>query len=78
MAPLNPLEKLNVAILGSGNIGADLLVKILRSPFLECRLFIGKNLESKGMVKARSLGVAVSDKSIDQQKHCALCSSNII
>lgn len=58
-------NKLKVSILGSGNIGTDLLVKILRSSFLDCKLFIGKNLESKGMIKARSLGAAISDKSID-------------
>lgn len=56
--------KLKVAILGSGNIGTDLLVKIRRSEHLECTLFIGRNLESKGMQVARDLGVPVSDKSV--------------
>lgn len=57
--------KLKVAILGSGNIGTDLLIKTLRSPYLECTLFIGRNLQSAGMVKAHSLGVPISDQSID-------------
>ncbi len=57
--------KLSVAILGSGNIGTDLLLKTLRSSLLHCTLFIGRNLESNGMRKARSLGVTVSDRSID-------------
>lgn len=56
--------KLKVAILGSGNIGTDLLIKIQRSEFLECTLFIGRNLSSPGMAKAISLGVKVSDQSI--------------
>lgn len=56
--------KLKIAILGSGNIGTDLLIKALRSPLLEPTLFIGRNLASPGMAKAHSLGVRISDKSI--------------
>ncbi len=59
------MGKLRVAILGSGNIGTDLLVKIIRSPYLECSLFIGRHLDSPGMNKAMSLGVKVSDLSIE-------------
>ncbi len=59
------MKKLKVAILGSGNIGTDLLIKIQRSEFLECTLFIGRNLSSPGMAKALSLGVKVSDQSIN-------------
>lgn len=58
------MKKLRVAILGSGNIGTDLLIKIQRSEFLECVLFIGRNLSSPGMAKAIALGVKVSDESI--------------
>ena len=58
-------KKLKVAILGSGNIGTDLMVKTLRSPFLECTLFIGRNLSSPGMTKANSLGVKVSDLGVE-------------
>ncbi len=53
-------RKLRVAILGTGNIGTDLLLKVLRSPLLECRLFAGRNLTSPGMVRASSLGIPVS------------------
>ena len=62
MQPVN--EKLKVAILGTGNIGTDLLMKVLRSPWLECRLFAGRNLSSAGMMKADQLGVPVSSKSL--------------
>lgn len=59
------MSKVKVAILGSGNIGTDLLVKTLRSPYLECIIFIGRNLSSKGMAKALSLNVNVSNQGID-------------
>src|SRR3989338_8786990 len=59
------MQKLKVAIIGSGNIGTDLLIKVLRSPYLECGAFIGRNLSSSGMVKALSLGVRVSAEGID-------------
>jgi len=59
------MQKLKVAIIGSGNIGTDLLIKVLRSPYLECGAFIGRNLSSSGMVKALSLGVTVSADGID-------------
>lgn len=58
------MKKIKVAIIGSGNIGTDLLIKALRSPYLECTVFIGRNLASPGMVKAQSLGVKVSAESI--------------
>lgn len=58
------MQKVKVAILGSGNIGTDLLVKVLRSPYLECGAFIGRSLSSAGMAKAQNLGVKVSTESI--------------
>ena len=59
------MKKLRVAILGSGNIGTDLLIKTQRSEFLECVLFVGRNLSSPGMAKAIAMGVRVSDESIN-------------
>lgn len=61
----NSKRKLKVAIVGSGNIGTDLLIKVLRSPYLECGAFIGRNLSSAGMQKAFSLGVKVSAEGVD-------------
>lgn len=58
------MKKYRVAILGSGNIGTDLLVKALRSEHLTCVAFIGRSYTSPGMAKARALGVTCSDKSI--------------
>lgn len=61
--------KLKVAILGTGNIGTDLLIKIMKSNYLECSVFVGRNLQSKGMSKAINLGVRVSDQSIEFLKN---------
>jgi acetaldehyde dehydrogenase (acetylating) len=69
----NP-ARLRVAILGTGNIGTDLLVKASRSPLLEPTLFIGRNLQSAGMAKALALGVPVSDRSIAAiEEHPEVC-----
>ncbi len=69
-------KKIGVAILGTGNIGTDLMMKVLRSPVLECRLFAGRNLSSPGMTKASLLGVPVSAKGfqsiVDRQGELAL------
>ena len=66
-------KKLKVAILGSGNIGTDLLYKVLRSPWLECSMFIGRNLDSRGISRALTLGVAVSDKGIQAIQQSPEC-----
>lgn len=58
-------KKQRVAILGTGNIGTDLLIKVMRSDALECVLFVGRNLRSDGMQKASQLGVKISDRGID-------------
>jgi acetaldehyde dehydrogenase (acetylating) len=58
------MKKYRVAILGSGNIGTDLLVKVIRSPHLEAVGFVGRSFSSQGMVKANSLGITCSDQSI--------------
>lgn len=58
-------KKLRIGILGTGNIGTDLLIKVLRSDLLECVAFVGRNLNSTGMRKALELGVPISDKSIN-------------
>ena len=57
-------KKMRAAIIGSGNIGSDLLIKIMRSEHLVCTLFSGRNLDSLGMQQAKALGVNISDKGI--------------
>lgn len=59
------MSRLNVGIIGSGNIGSDLLVKVINSKYLECKVFCGRNFSSPGMQFASKKGVNVSDRSID-------------
>jgi len=60
-----PSNKLKIAIIGSGNIGTDLLVKVMRSERMTCTLFAGRNLNSNGMKRAHALGVNISDHGIE-------------
>lgn len=58
-------NKYRVAIIGTGNIGTDLLIKIQRSPVMKCVAFVGRSSSSPGMAMAARLGVSYSDRSID-------------
>jgi len=62
----SPEKQLKVAIIGTGNIGTDLLIKVLKSPYLKCSVFIGRNRQSSGMMKAQALGVNISDRGISE------------
>lgn len=61
-------EKIKCAIIGSGNIGTDLMYKLLRSNKLEVTALIGIVPESKGLQKARENGVKAIDTGIDGLK----------
>lgn len=58
------MKKIKVGIIGTGNIGTDLLYKIQRSEILECSIFTGRDPESKGIKRAESLGIKTSFDSI--------------
>ena len=59
-------DKLPVAIIGSGNIGTDLMIKIMRlSKTLEMGAFVGIDPESDGLKRAARLGVPVTAEGID-------------
>ena len=58
-------DKVKVAILGSGNIGSDLMFKILREPgHMELALLSGIEPQSEGLARARSLGISASHEGI--------------
>lgn len=58
-------HKVKVAILGSGNIGTDLMFKILREPgHMELALLAGIEPQSEGLARARSLGIKASHDGI--------------
>lgn len=57
-------KKVKVGIIGTGNIGTDLLMKVMRSDVLECGIFAGHSPDSKGIAKAREIDVPVTSDSI--------------
>ncbi len=58
-------RKARVAIIGTGNIGSDLLIKIMRSKTLTCSMFIGQNPASLGIARAAKMGIPIFTNSID-------------
>jgi acetaldehyde dehydrogenase len=58
------MKKAKVAIIGSGNIGMDLLFKVLRNPDLEMSLLTGLSGDSPRLKQAEEMGVNVSTQGI--------------
>ena len=62
---MSSLKKL-CAIIGSGNIGTDLMIKVLRtSQTLECALLVGIEKDSDGLSRAARMGVDVTHEGIE-------------
>ena len=60
------MQKIKTAIIGSGNIGTDLLIKIIRtSKLLEVTAFVGIDLESDGLKRAERMGIKTTAKGIE-------------
>jgi acetaldehyde dehydrogenase len=60
------MSKVKVAIIGSGNIGTDLMIKVMRlSDILEMGAFVGIDPESDGLKRAARLGVPITADGIE-------------
>ncbi len=59
-------KKLKVAIVGSGNIGTDLMIKVLRNAqYLEMGAMVGIDPASDGLARAARLGVPTTHEGVE-------------
>ena len=60
------MKKIKCAIIGSGNIGTDLMIKVMRtSKHIEMGAMVGIDPASDGLARARRLGIATTHEGID-------------
>jgi acetaldehyde dehydrogenase len=59
-------EPIRVVIIGSGNIGSDLMAKVARSPLLELVGMAGIDPDSPGLSRAAEAGVATSSEGLEE------------
>jgi acetaldehyde/propanal dehydrogenase len=59
------MTKVNAALVGSGNIGTDLLYKALRSDWIRPLWMVGIDAASDGLSKAHELGLSTSSDGVD-------------
>lgn len=57
--------KINVALIGSGNIGTDLMYKASRSDWIQPVWMVGIDTASDGLAKARALGLQTTADGVD-------------
>ena len=58
-------RKIRCALIGPGNIGTDLLAKLMRSPVLEPVWMVGIDPDSDGLKRARELGLKTTAEGVD-------------
>ena len=59
-------RKLKAAIIGSGNIGSDLMIKIMRyGQCIDMGVMVGIDPESDGLARAKRMGVSTTHEGVD-------------
>ncbi|GAC1619927.1 MAG: acetaldehyde dehydrogenase (acetylating) [Nevskia sp.] len=59
------MKKIRCALIGSGNIGTDLIYKIRRSPVLEPVWMVGIDPNSEGLALAREMGLKTTHEGVN-------------